>query len=79
METISLSPVTAMPMTHRKAGVHAFTPWFDSSTDKCYQLPPAQRYPSPRTTKVRGQILSMHWHRASPVCTYCAHDRGDQQ
>ena len=74
-----MSPVTAMPMIHRKAGVRAFTPWFNSPTDSCDQLPPAQGYPSPRTTKVRGRVPSIGWHSAGQDCTYCAHDRRGQQ
>ena len=70
-----------MPMIHRKAGVLPFTRWFNSPTDSCDQLPPAQRYPSPRTTKVRGWIKSLdrHRQRAGRDCTYCAHDHRGQQ
>ena len=76
---ISLSPVTAIPMTHRKAGVRAFSPWFNSPTDSFDQLPPGQGYPSPRTTRVRGRVQSIDWHRTRRDCTYCAHDRRGQQ
>ena len=68
-----------MAMTHRKAGVRAFIPWFNSPTDGCDQLPPAQGYLSPRSTKVRGRVESIEWHRAGRDCTYCAHDRRDWQ
>ena len=54
-----LVPRMAMPMTLRKAGVRAFTPWFNSPTDSCAQLPSAQGYPLPGTTKVRGR--SSQW------------------
>ena len=71
--------MTAMPMTHRKAGVRAFSPWFNGPTDSCNQPPPAQGCLSPRTTRVRGRVQSIDWHRAGRDCTYCAHDRKGQQ
>ena len=48
-------------------------------TDSCDQLPPAQGYPSPHTTKVRGPVESIDWHKAGWDCTYCAHDRRGRQ
>ena len=56
--TISFSPVTAMRMTHSKAGVHAFTPWFTSPTDGCDQLQPRKdtRHRAPQRSRVASNL-----------------------
>ena len=59
--------------------MRAFTPWFNSPTDSCDQLPPAQGYPSARTTQVRGRVQSIDWHSAGRDYPYCAHDRKGHQ
>ena len=53
---MSLSPHTAIPITHKYAGVRPHAPWLRSPMGSWVQLPPAHGYASPRTMKVRGLV-----------------------
>ena len=53
--TVSWPLVPATPMTHTKAGVLAFTLWFDRPIGRCDQLPSAHGSPTPGTTKPGGR------------------------
>ena len=55
---MSLSPHTAIPITHKYAGERPRAPWLRSPTESWVQLPPAHRCATPRTRNLRGRNQS---------------------
>ena len=76
---MSLSPHTAIPISHNDAGVRPVPRWLTDQMERLVQLQPAHGYASPRTMKVRGVVHSMLCTSEGRDWAYLAHDYSGQE